>query len=97
MTGETEEHAVAVRIQGQVQGVGFRAWTVRAAERRGLRGWVCNRFDGSVEALFIGAEASVSDMVAACRRGPAGARVTDVAVSAAADDGSSGFRQRASV
>jgi acylphosphatase len=88
--------AVAVRIQGRVQGVWYRGWTVLEAERRGLRGWVRNRNDGSVEALFIGPDETVADMVAACREGPPAARVTAVMESSAEDDGSPAFRQRPS-
>ena len=84
-----------VRIRGKVQGVWYRAWTVEEATRRGLRGWVRNRSDGSVEALFIGPDALLADMVAACRRGPPAARVKAVVERAAEDDGSPGFRQRA--
>ena len=51
-------------------GVLYRAWTVRMAARFGLRGWVRNRADGTVEALVIGDEPSVAAMVDACRRGP---------------------------
>jgi acylphosphatase len=89
------ERAVVVRIEGRVQGVWFRGWTVAEAERRGLRGWVRNRSDGSVEALFVGPDALLADMVAACRRGPPAARVKAVVERAAEDDGSPGFRQRA--
>jgi acylphosphatase len=89
------ERAVLVRIEGRVQGVWYRGWTVEEAERRGLRGWVRNRSDGSVEALFIGPDALLADMVAACRRGPPAARVKAVVERAAEDDGSPGFRQRA--
>ncbi len=64
-----------VLVRGRVQGVGYRAWTERAALSRGLQGWVRNRRDGAVEAVFIGSEEAVSVMVAACRRGPPGARV----------------------
>ncbi len=88
------ERAVAVRIEGRVQGVWYRGWAIEQAERRGLRGWVRNRSDGSVEALFIGPEAAVAEMVAACRRGPPAARVKAVAERPAEDDGSAGFRQR---
>lgn len=86
--------AVAVRVEGQVQGVWYRGWTVAEAERRGVRGWVRNRTDGSVEALFIGPETAVKAMVAACRRGPPAAMVTAVSASPARDDGSPAFRQR---
>lgn len=88
------ERAVAVRIEGRVQGVWYRGWAVAEAERRGLRGWVRNRSDGSVEALLIGPDAVVMDMIAACRRGPPAARVSTVAERPAMDDGSPGFRQR---
>jgi acylphosphatase len=88
------ERAVALRIEGRVQGVWYRGWAVAEAERRGLRGWDRNRGDGSVEALLIGAEPLVAAMIEACRRGPPAARVSAVIERAAADDGSAGFRQR---
>lgn len=90
------ERAVLVRIEGRVQGVWYRGWTVAEAERRGLRGWVRNRSDGSVEALFVGRDAAVAEMIAACRRGPPAARVAAVSERPGADDGSPGFRQRPS-
>jgi acylphosphatase len=64
-----------VMIQGRVQGVGYRAWVEWEATARGLEGWVRNRRDGSVEALFAGAEQAVAQMIAACRQGPPAARV----------------------
>jgi acylphosphatase len=64
-----------VVIRGRVQGVGYRAWTEVTAIERGLQGWVRNRRDGAVEAVFDGAEDEVAAMVAECRRGPPGARV----------------------
>ncbi len=95
MTNRKRECAVAVRIEGRVQGVWYRGWAEDEAERRGLCGWVRNRSDGSVEALFIGPEALVADMVEACRRGPPAARVSNVTERSVQDDGSQGFRQRA--
>jgi acylphosphatase len=83
--------AVHLRITGRVQGVGFRAWTAHQAGRRGLRGWVRNRRDGSVEALVIGDPDAVEAMVEACRRGPSMASVGAVERDAAEDDGSGGF------
>lgn len=65
-----------VIIHGHVQGVGYRAFVEREAERRRLRGWVRNRRDGSVEAVFAGAQEAVEAMIEACRRGPAAARVS---------------------
>lgn len=64
-----------VTIRGRVQGVGYRAWTEHEARRRGLAGWVRNRRDGAVEALFSGPEHVVRDMIAACRAGPRSAKV----------------------
>jgi acylphosphatase len=69
-----------VRIEGRVQGVGYRLWTERKATELGLEGWVRNRRDGSVEAVFQGAPASVDAMIKACRRGPPGAAVTNLSV-----------------
>ena len=68
-----------VSIRGRVQGVGFRAWTEHLALRHGLEGWVRNRRDGSVEAVFCGPDQAVAAMVAACRKGPRGSGVDDVA------------------
>jgi acylphosphatase len=64
-----------VTIRGRVQGVGYRAWVEHRAVAHDLEGWVRNRRDGSVEALFAGPEAVVTTMIAACRRGPSSARV----------------------
>src|SRR3546814_2472764 len=68
--------AIHVRIHGQVQGVFFRNWTIDEATKRNLRGWVRNRSDGTVEAVFVGDAPQVRDMVAACRRGPPKAQVS---------------------
>jgi acylphosphatase len=64
-----------VLIRGRVQGVGYRAWTEVTALERDLQGWVRNRRDGGVEALFIGENDAVLAMIEACRRGPPGARI----------------------
>lgn len=68
----------SVMIRGRVQGVGYRAWVEHEARARSLEGWVRNRRDGSVEALFSGPTDVVADMIAQCRRGPASARVDAV-------------------
>ena len=65
-------------IRGQVQGVGYRAWVEQQARARNIEGWVRNRRDGSVEALFAGEADIVSEMIAQCRRGPPLARVEAV-------------------
>ncbi len=67
-----------VSIRGRVQGVGFRAWVASRAETARLEGWVRNRSDGSVEALFAGPAGVVAEMVALCRHGPSSARVDQV-------------------
>jgi acylphosphatase len=69
---------IQVVITGRVQGVGYRAWLEYQAIASGLEGWVRNRKDGSVEALFAGNAKVVADMVALCRHGPPSARVTAV-------------------
>jgi len=85
------EKTVRLRITGQVQGVGYRFWMTRTATKLGLRGWVRNRTDGSVEALVTGPPEAVAAMVEASREGPYGARVTDVTVTPDQDDGAAGF------
>ena len=82
-----------VRITGRVQGVWFRGWTVDEAIRLKLDGWVRNRRDGSVEALFAGPAQAVEQMIAACRRGPPAASVDDLAISPAEPPAQTGFRQ----
>jgi acylphosphatase len=89
-----------VVVTGRVQGVWYRGWTVAEATARGLDGWVRNRRDGSVEAVFSGPPAAVEAMIAACRRGPPSARVSDVEVEGAVTDppaAGSGFVQRETV
>src|SRR6202158_5676607 len=65
-------------IRGRVQGVGYRYWLAQQARVRGLEGWVRNRRDSSVEALFAGPAEVVSETIALCRRGPSSARVDTV-------------------
>jgi acylphosphatase len=75
-----------VMIRGRVQGVGYRAWLEHQARRVGLQGWVRNRRDGNVEAVFDGAEDIVARIIVSCRNGPPSARVDDVAEEAASAD-----------
>jgi acylphosphatase len=72
--------SVRVRIEGRVQGVGFRAWVERRAARHDLDGWVRNRRDGGVEAVFAGPAAAVDAMVAECHQGPRSSSVAMVRV-----------------
>jgi len=85
------EKTVRLRITGKVQGVGYRIWATRTASGLGLRGWVRNRWDGSVEVLATGPPEQVAAIIEACRRGPYGARVAEVTVVPDEDDGSIGF------
>jgi len=66
---------VRVTFHGRVQGVGFRAFVEEEAVQRGLEGWVRNRRDGSVEALFAGTPQVIDEMIEACGRGPSVAKV----------------------
>jgi len=86
---------VRARIEGRVQGVWYRGWTVEQACRRGLDGWVRNRLDGSVEALFSGPRDQVEAMLTDCRRGPPAAQVSRVATEPAEAPVDKGFRQAA--
>lgn len=74
------EQTVHVLISGRVQGVGYRAWVEMAASSLRLSGWVRNRRDGAVEAVFQGAPADVDEMLQRCRHGPPDARVTEVEI-----------------
>lgn len=69
-----------IRIEGRVQGVGFRAWVEDEANALGLNGWVRNRRDGTVEALVGGDADAVAEMLLRCEQGPPAARVTGVEV-----------------
>ena len=88
------QKTIRLRITGEVQGVGYRMWMIRSAGSLGVRGWVRNRSDGSVEALATGAPDAVAALIEACRQGPRAARVAAVTVSDAEDDGSRGFGAR---
>ena len=97
MTGaEDASHSrktVRVVIEGRVQGVWFRGWTVQEASARRLDGWVRNCSDGTVEAVFSGTGAKVDEMAALCWKGPPSARVTDVKIVAAPVPDGLGFKQ----
>jgi acylphosphatase len=67
-----------VRVRGIVQGVGFRLATVRQAHALGIKGYVANMDDGSVEALLQGPANQIDRMLSWLRHGPPAARVTDV-------------------
>jgi acylphosphatase len=78
-----DEVTFLLSIRGHVQGVWFRESMRREAERLAVRGWVCNRLDGSVEAVVQGSRAAVDEIVRWVHRGPEHARVSAVEVSEA--------------
>jgi acylphosphatase len=86
-----------VRIFGHVQGVFFRAWTLREAERLGVKGWVRNRRDGSVEIEAYGDARAVEALIDRCRSGPSQARVERVSIKEVEGDAPSGFRAAATI
>ena len=83
-----------VVVHGYVQGVGFRYSVRERARQRGLSGWVSNRHDGSVEAVFEGADDAVEALVAFMRDGPRGAEVDAVDITAEEAEGLRGFDVR---
>lgn len=82
-------HAI---ISGRVQGVSYRAWTVQTASILRLDGWVRNRADGTVEAVFSGDGETITKMLEACHKGPPAARVTDIHTKEISDIPEKGFR-----
>ena len=89
--------AKRLRIEGVVQGVGYRQWMVRTATRLVVAGWVRNREDGTVEALVEGNAAAVEELLRACRRGPAGAAVLLIHEDLVEPEELAGFEARASL
>jgi acylphosphatase len=87
-----EERTIRVRIEGRVQGVGYRYWTERTAIDLELSGWVRNLRDGSVEAVFSGDPAKVEAMIQQCSRGPRSAMVAALSIEDEADVPPSGFQ-----
>ena len=69
---------IHIRVFGRVQGVGFRAWTVRQALDLHLTGFVRNRRDGSVEIMADGEAHSVTSLLEYCQKGPTFARVDKI-------------------
>lgn len=88
------ERRLRAVVAGRVQGVWFRAWTAEEARDLGIDGWVRNRRDGSVEAVFAGAAADVEAMLALCRRGPPLARVERIETFPHDEEVAAGFEQR---
>ena len=92
--GMTESNSARFVVSGRVQGVSFRAATRREAQRLGLRGWVRNRNDGTVEVVACGGDGVLRRLEDWLWRGPSGARVTMVVRSPAPDEPLAGFDVR---
>lgn len=97
MPVEPERRTVRLRIEGLVQGVGYRAFVEREAGRLGLDGWVRNRRDGGVEAVLAGPAGAIDAILAACRQGPRSSRVDMVKVLDEAEPVAPGFEVRPTV
>jgi len=93
----SKSHTVHVIISGRVQGVWYRAWTAQTAQRLGLSGWVRNRSDGTVEAVFSGSPETIELMVSECRKGPPAARVDGIDETVVTTPVEPGFQKRATV
>ncbi|XWS66844.1 hypothetical protein CRYUN_Cryun05aG0235900 [Craigia yunnanensis] len=93
----SQTKTVRVVIKGRIQGVFYRNWTIENATQLGLKGWVRNRRDGSVEALFSGIPDSVQEMEQRCRRGPPTAMVTGLQVFPSNDDPGTEFGRKPTV
>ena len=91
---DEELTTLRLRIEGSVQAVGYRYFAAEEARKLGLDGWIRNRSDGTVEALASGSTNAVEAFVAACMRGPPGARVTNVDLHSADPPAESGFHTR---
>ena len=86
-----------IRIEGDVQNVGFRDFAIREATARKLKGWVRNRTDGSLEAVASGPRTVVESFITACIKGPRGARVTAFNLMPVEAPDSLGFMRRPTV
>ena len=67
-------------IAGRVQGVGFRHWLYKAAARYNIRGWVKNKISGEVEALLVGNDVEIDNLIKLCEKGPPSSKVTKIKV-----------------
>ena len=88
------ETSKKLRIHGLVQGVFYRGWSAETARALGVRGWVRNRRDGSVEILLVGDETAVNRMIERCREGPPAARVDRIDVEPTTEEAPAGFETR---
>jgi acylphosphatase len=97
MSDETDTTTLRLRIEGDVQGVGFREFAILEANARSLTGWVRNRSDRTVEIVASGPTKDIEGFVGACMRGPPSAKVRNVEMGPAEAPDSLGFRRRPTV
>ncbi len=90
-------NAVKVIIHGRVQGVCYRHWTILKATYLNLDGWVRNRADGTVEAILVGDQINIDEMIELCKDGPEGAQVDHIDVERALGIVAKGFSQKPTV
>lgn len=93
-TNDDEFTHLRVRIEGQVQGVGYRDFVIAMAIRMGVQGWIRNRSDGTVEALVSGKNNDVERLIGQMTIGPKGARVTSYELHRAEPANQPGFNKR---
>ncbi len=86
-----------IEITGRVQGVGYRYWMQRTADKFGITGWVRNTYQGKVEAVVCGTEKSIELILAACEQGPGFANVTGVTIMAETNERFDHFETRRTV
>lgn len=91
---DSAPRTIHIRVEGRVQGVGYRAFVEMHAGELGLSGWVRNRRDGAVEAVLQGSPEAVEDMLALCRSGPPASRVDRIDVIGAGVGAFEGFEVR---
>jgi acylphosphatase len=97
MTDTPATSTFRVRVEGFVQAVGYRNFTIEQAKKNGIDGWVRNRANGDVEMLVHGEENAVNAFITACTRGPEGSRVASIDLEKAEPPEEKGFRRRPSV
>ena len=94
MSDSTDRSTVRIRVEGQVQAVGFRDFVISEATALGVDGWVRNRTDGTVEILVSGETKAVEALVLASMRGPKHARVSNIELHPAQPPEQAGFHRR---
>ena len=97
MNGDIELTTLRLTIEGSVQAVGYRNFTIGEARLLGLDGWVRNRSNGNVEVLIHGENGAVEKFIEACARGPAGSQIKGISMEKAEPPEEKGFGRRPSI